>query len=478
VSARPNENAATGEAGPAVRRSSFWADLRAVLAERDFRKLFAARLVSQTGDGVFNAGFAAYAFFSAQSFPNPAAAVYAFTVLYVPYSLIGPFAGVFIDRWSRRQIIVYGALIRSAMVAVAGFVVLSGQTGLPLYVSALAVLGVNRFFLSAVSAGTPHVVKRDKLVMANAVAPTCGTIVGFIGGVIGLGVHLVTGGGLAGSAATLWFAGACYVVAGLLGTRLAKGLLGPFEAVGQAVGGQAVDDHAGARALASLGGELSDVFRGLAAGLSHLNERRRAAYALGAVGVHRALYGTLLVQALLLYRNYFYSGGNGNKALGSVTLVVITSAIGFGLAAVVTPPGVKRLTKDQWIALWLLIGGVVTIVLGPTFDKYTYLVVGFALGLSAQCVKICVDTTVQQTVDDAYMGRVFSLYDMLYNVAFVIGPAIAIPFLPETGKSYPVILVTGACYVAASALYATLTIRNSKGEPQSPPARPTQAAQR
>ncbi len=304
--------------------------------------------------------------------------------------------------------------------------------------------------------------------MANAVAPTSGTIVGFAGGVVGLGVHLVTGGGLAGSAATLWFAGACYIVAALLGTRLAKDMLGPFAA----------GRKAAARTRSSLATELGDVFRGLVAGLRHLNERRRAAYALGAVGVHRALYGTLLVQALLLYRNYFYSGGNGNKALGSATLLVITSAVGFGLAAVLTPEGVKRLTKDQWIALWLLIGGVVTILLGPTFDKYTYLVVGFALGLSAQCVKICVDTTVQQTVDDAYMGRVFSLYDMLYNVAFVIGPAIAIPFLPPSGKSYPVVLGIGVCYVAASAVYAALTIRSSKGEAQSPPARPTQAARR
>jgi MFS family permease len=452
------------------RRSSFGADLKVVLAERDFRKLFATRLVSQAGDGVFNAGFAAYAFFSAQSFPSPAAAVYAFTILYVPYSLIGPFAGVFIDHWPRRQIIVYSALIRSVMVAIAGFVVLSGQTGVPLYVSALAVLGVNRFFLSAVSAGTPHVVREDKLVMANAVAPTSGTIVVFVGGVVGLGVHLVTGGGLAGSAATLWFAGACYVVAALLGTRLAKDSLGPSPA---ADAGQA-----SSQARASVTREFRDVFAGLIDGLRHLSKKKEAAYALGAVGVHRALYGTLLVQALLLYRNYFYSGGNGNKALGSVTLLVITSAIGFGLAAVVTPQGVERLTKDQWIAIWLLLGGAVTIVLGPTFDKYTFLVLGFALGLSAQCVKICVDTTVQQTVDDAYMGRVFSLYDMLYNVAYVIGPAIAVPFLPETGKSYPVILVVGACYVAASALYAALTFRKQKGEPQSPPARPTQAAQR
>ena len=85
---------------------------------------------------------------------------------------------------------------------------------LPLYVSALAVLGVNRFFLARSRQAPRTSCGRDKLVMANAVAPTAGTIVGFVGGVVGLGVHLVTGGGLAGSAATLWFAGACYLVAG------------------------------------------------------------------------------------------------------------------------------------------------------------------------------------------------------------------------------------------------------------------------
>jgi MFS family permease len=471
-----------GDAGAATagapRRSSFGADLKAVLAESDFRKLFAARLVSQTGDGVFNAGFAAYAFFSKSTFPNPAAAVYAFTVLYVPYSLIGPFAGVFIDRWSRRQVIVWSALARAAMVAIAGFVVLAGQTGWPLYVSALAVLGVNRFFLSAVSAGTPHVVAPDKLVMANAVAPTSGTIVGFIGGVVGLGVHLISGGGLLGSAATIWFAGACYVVAGLLGTRMARDLLGPDEAERAIRASQATPAGAPASATkaTSIGADLKAVVVGLVDGLKHLNQRRRAAYALAAVGAHRALYGVLLVAALLLYRNYFFHGGNGNKALGSATLLVITSAVGYGLAAVITPQGVKRLTKDQWITIWLAIGGLVVVLLGPTFNKYTYLVVGLAMGVSAQCVKICADTTIQETVDDAYMGRVFSLYDMLFNVAFVIGPAIAVPFLPETGKSYLVVFVIGALYLAAATGYAALTLRRTERGAQSPPPRPTQAA--
>jgi MFS-type transporter involved in bile tolerance (Atg22 family) len=430
-----------------------------VLGEREFRKLFAARLVSQFGDGVFGASFTAYLFFSAQTFPDPSVAVKAFAVQYLPFSLIGPFAGVFIDRWSRRQILVFSALIRAAMVILTGFVVLAGQTGIPLYICVLAVLGVNRFFLSAVSAGTPHVVRDDKLVMANAVAPTAGTIVGFAGGVIGLGVHLVTGGGFAGSAATMWFGGLCYAAAGLLGTRMHHDLLGPLRMDNQQ--------------LQSIGSELAGVVRGLADGIVHLNRKRKAAYALGAVAVHRALYATLLVEGLLLYRNYFFPGGNGNQALGHATELVVTSAIGFGLAAVVTPEGVRRVTKDTWITIWLLIGGITTVVLGPTFNQVIYLIFGFLMGLSAQCVKICVDTTVQQEVDDAYMGRVFSLYDMLSNVVYVVGPAIAASFMPKTGKSYALVVVIGVLYLAAGAAYAVLT--RSRPEERSPGPPPRQA---
>ena len=156
---------------------------------------------------------------------------------------------------------------------------------------------------------------------------------------------------------------------------------------------------------------------------------------------------------------------------------MVASAVGFGLAAVVTPDGVKRVSKDRWITIWLLIGGVVTLAIGPTFNQYAYLLLGFALGLSAQCVKICVDTTVQQTVDDQYMGRVFSLYDMLFNAAYVLGPAIAVPFLPVTGKSLAVVLVVGVLYLAAAAVYPALT-RSADLPAQSPPARPTQAVPR
>jgi hypothetical protein len=446
---------------------SFGADLRAVLAEPDFRKLFAVRLVSQGGGGVFNAGFAAYAFFSATTFPSPVAAVEAFVVLYLPYSLIGPFVGVFIDRWSRRQILVWASMLQAAMVTAASFVVLSGQTRLPFYISVLAILGAGRFFLAALSAATPHVVRPDKLVMANSVAPTCGTIVSFIGGLVGLGMRFAVGGSNAGSAAVLLASAVFYVVAGLLAVRIGRDLLGPSRG----------PDGEASAAGTSIAAEIADIARGLWAALRHLGQRRKAAYALGSVGVHHALYGVLLVQALLLYRNFLYPGGNGNAALGHVTVLVATSAAGFGLAAVITPIGTKRMSTDAWITLWLAIGAVATAALGPTFSQVPFLVMGFLMGLSAQCVKICVDTTVQRDVDDAYMGRVFSLYDMIYNVTYVIGPAIAVPFLPDTGKSYAVVLAIAAGYLAAALAYAALTLPR-RGAAGSLPPRPTAATRR
>src|SRR5450755_4421523 len=237
-------------------RPSFVTDLRAVLAEHDFRRLFATRLISQAGDGVFNAGLGAYVFFNATSFPNPAAAAVAFAVLYLPYSLVGPFAGVFIDRWPRRQILVWSALLRFVFVAAAAAFVALGALGLPLYAGALLVLGVNRFFLSALSAALPHVVARDKLVMANSVSPTAGGIMSSVGGLVALGVHLWTGGGQGGSAIILLAAGGCYLIAGATAATMRRDLLGPRRDPGEPPPGR-------------LAGELAAVAVGLAAGVSY-----------------------------------------------------------------------------------------------------------------------------------------------------------------------------------------------------------------
>ena len=423
---------------------SFFGDLRAVLAERNFRRLFATRLISQAGDGMFTAGLGAYVFFNATSFPNPGAAAAAFAVLYLPYSLIGPFAGVFIDRWSRRQILVWSALLRAVFVALTAFLVASGSLGVPLYVGVLAVLGVNRFFLSSLSAALPHVVAEDTLVMANAVAPTVGTVVSFAGGLVGLGVHFATGGGQGGSAVTLLVAGGCYLIAGGIGATMRRDLLGPPR-LGE-----------GERRR-GLGTEFMIVVRGLVTGARHIWQRRSAAAALGASGSQRAMYGILFLTSILLYRNYFYRASGANSALGHFTLVIIAAAIGYGGAAVVTPIATRRLSKAAVITVALGLGGVVTAVLGPTFQQLSFLVISLMLGLVAQGVAICATTILQQELDDDYRGRAFAFYDMLFNVPFVLGAVVAAQIIPDSGKSYLLIAVAAVGYLLAAVAYGAVS---------------------
>jgi len=446
------------------RRSSFVADLRSVLAERGFRRLYATRLISQTGDGIFTAGLGTYVFFNATKFPDPAAAAVAFAVLYLPYSLIGPFAGVFIDRWSRRQILVWSEFGRTGFVVLAAVFVASGALGFPLYAGALLVLGLNRFFLSALSAALPHVVPQDKLVMANSVAPTSGTIMSFAGGIAGTSLHVISGGGQGGSAITLLCGGLCYLAAGLVATRMRRDLLGP---AGQAEG----------LSGRGLTGDLAAVAVGLAAGARHLAARRRAGAALFATGSHRFLYGILLLMSVLLYRNYFYRTGGGNNALGHYTILLITSAVGYGAAALVTPPVTHRITKTAWLAVLLAAGGIVTGGLGAGFRQPAFLVIGFALGLVSQGIAICTTTIIQEEVDDGFLGRVFSVNDMVYNAAFVLGAAVSAVFMPANGRSYPMLTLAAVGYLAAAGAYRLLSRQPSAGGSPVPPT-PAASAQR
>jgi MFS family permease len=420
--------------------------LRVVWAERDFRRLLSTRVLSQTGDGIFTAGLGTYVFFNAATFPNPARGAVAFAVLYLPYSLIGPFAGVFIDRWSRRQILVWSALIRSVFVAATASLMAAGNLGVPLYVAVLLVLGVNRFFLSALSAALPHVVAGDKLVMGNSVSPTVGGTMAAIGGVLGLGVNAATGDTERGAAITLLVAGACYVAASLVARTMGRGLLGPAREPGE-------------RPPRQLLTELRVVAIGLADGVRYVARRRGPAAALGATGGNRLFYGILFLTSILLFRNYFYRGATASTAEAHYGYLVAIVAVGYFCAALVTPQVTRRLTKPALITVLLLVCAVVIGGLGGTFSQPAFLVMGFFLGLAGQGVAICATTVLQEELPDEYRGRAFSLYDMMFNITFAAGALISVPFMPLSGKSEALLVVIAIGYAVVAAGYWTASRR-------------------
>jgi predicted MFS family arabinose efflux permease len=75
------------------------------------------------------------------------------------------------------------------------------------------------------------------------------------------------------------------------------------------------------------------------------------------------------------------------------------------------------------------------------------------LGVCAQGSKICVDTIVQEYVDDDYRGRVFSFYDTVFNLAFVVAAAVAALLLPSDGYSRGMFVIVSLLYVLAAVGY-------------------------
>src|SRR5437879_9514670 len=84
-------------------RVELWRSVRGL---PDFWRLLQLRMASQFGDGLFQAGMAGALLFNPDRAADPMAIARAFAVLFLPYSLLGPFAGALMDRWDRRLVLV------------------------------------------------------------------------------------------------------------------------------------------------------------------------------------------------------------------------------------------------------------------------------------------------------------------------------------------------------------------------------------
>ena len=409
---------------------------RRLLARPDFRRLLLTRLASQFGDGVFQAALAGTVLFNPQRAAEPVDVAAAFAVLLLPYSLVGPFAGVWLDRWSRRQVLLRANLVRAALVACVAVLVLGAVEGTAFYAAGLAVFSVNRFVLAALSAALPHTVDERSLVTANAFSTTSGAVATVVGGGAALGLLQLTGSGDVPYAGVTLAAALPYLAAAVVVAGFARPYLGP--------------DHMARSARLS----AREVARGMVSGARHAWAEQPAAAALSAISLHRLCYGFLTLMTLLLYRNTFAAHGPLPGGLLGLGQVVAAGAVGTLLAAVVTPPVVRRIGKARWIVALLVAAGIAQLSLGLVLVPASVLAGALVIGVVGQGVKICVDTTLQERIDDDHRGRVFCVYDTLFNITFVAALLVAALVLPPSGVSRPVVAVVGVLYLLTAVGFA------------------------
>ncbi len=421
----------------------FVLSLRRLWRHRYFRRLLAVRIATQSCDGVLQIALASYVLFSPQRQPDAASVATVLAITLLPFSVLGPFVGVVLDRWQRRQILVVVDLSRSVLALglaalVATGLRTNGIEGL-FYCGVLLAMSLNRFLLAALSSSLPHTIDDDEYLVANSVVPTIGPVGVLLGVGVGTGLRLLLGSQMAAySADAVLFAVAAagFVVSASLAMRIPRRQLGPDDV-----------DPASPR----------DIVAGLAAALRHLAERRPAALGLATIGAHRLVYGVVTVATILVYRNYFHAPEEVEAAIADLGLLVAVTGAGFILAAAVTPVFTTRIGVRGWIIACLVGSAVFQVVPGAVYRNLPLLVAAFLLGITAQSIKICVDTLVQAHVDDSFKGRVFIIYDMVFNVALVGAAAIGALILPANGRSVTIVVTLAAVYLVTALAFASLS---------------------
>ena len=383
--------------------------------QQDFRLLIAAQFCAQGADGLAQAAFADVLVLEPLSQGTPTRILSLFALTLVPYSLVAPFLGVFVDRWPRRGLLVWTNLARGAALLSLSLWSRLAPGQFDLYACLLLVLGLGRLFLTTKGAVLPVVLGEHNLLRGNAVSGGGGMISALVGGVIGVGVA-----GLLGSEAAFAVSGAVYAAAAWIAAKVSAPL-----------------DHTNPPSSSMLSA-LKKVVNELIEGLKGISERAGAWLPLIGIFILRSIGMIVAIAAILVIKEQFPTEGERFGRLSSSALALGATGVGAFLGALTTPFMGKKLSKPSLVLVGFVVSGLGIIAVGGIFDLRAVLTLTFIAGFGGFVGKVAVDAQVQESLPDELRGRAFSLYDILYNLASVVA---ALVIVAGTGFSLRTLLV-------------------------------------
>ena len=397
-------------------------------------RILTVRWSGQLTDGLFQSALASFVLFSPERAPDAVSAALAFAVVLLPYSLIGPYVGTFLDRFSRQRIIRNCNYIRAINLLIIAYLVNIGSTGIILTIFVLLAFGVNRLILAGLSAGLPLLVKKEELIAANALAVTGGTIWVVIGGGIGIAaknfVSQNYGADFADSMVIL-LAAFGFTVAALSCFRLEKMEIGPLPHE------QPYENRG---------------FKEILEGLKILKLHPDTLRGITAVAMQRSGITALTLMALLLERNTFNDPLDPDAGLAGFGMALAIAGIGIGLGAIISPYGVLKFGRHRWMRL-LMFGCIPPLLIyAYQVNEFTMIGSAFLVGLCGQGIKVTNDALVQSKIKDEYRGRVFAFYDITVNAGIVTGAIGAALLLPDNGVTSTLPITIAVIYLFAALL--------------------------
>ncbi|MDQ4143532.1 MAG: MFS transporter, partial [Actinomycetota bacterium] len=294
--------------------------------DTDFIRLLGAQFTAQAADGFAQAVALEILVLDPfrQGTPGRIVAIAALTLL--PYSIVAPFLGVFVDRWPRRNVLSWTNYARAALLVTFPLwaSVTPGES--ELYVSVFLLLGAGRLFLTAKGASLPVIAHESHLLRGNALSSGGGMVSALLGGVVG-----VVGAAALGTSIPLVLAGLVYAASGVIAGRISTPL-----------------DHDAAHAQV-LGEAVRGVARDLLQGVKEIARRHAARFALVGIFLLRTVGMIVVIAAVLVIKSEFPDAGDRFGRLTSSALALGAAGVGAFVGAVTAPLLGRRFREVELI---------------------------------------------------------------------------------------------------------------------------------
>lgn len=381
---------------------------RLIGGSRDFGLLLATQVSAQAGDGIVQAALAKFIAFGGQEgfdlegARTPDELLRIALYIFIPYTILSPFFGVLIDRWDRRRLLFVVNGFRALVIAAIAVIGIGRVGDVALFGGFLLTLSATRVVLATKAAALPATLGGRDLVEGNGVSQLGGALFQ----IVGVGAALVAS--KFASVEPIVLTGAIVYAGGAATALLIR---------------RAGEPRAKARFLE----HVRDVLRSIARGVREVARRPAAAASITTYLWLRLLWSFSVVAIAFVARELLadddlvvtaLTGGGG--AVGAL--------LGFLLA--------HRLHTRARSTAHLVLGasavaGLSVAILGPLRFTASLALLAFFLGLGFFLAKISLDTMVQEALGDRFRGRAFSLYDISYNVAWVLAAAVMKVFVDD-----------------------------------------------
>jgi MFS family permease len=387
--------------------------------DSDFSALWVGQLVSFFGDRVHQV---AIAFLVLGLTGSPIAVSAVFLAAFVPNLLFGPIAGVLVDRWDHRDVLVVSDLLRAGIVLL--IPVAATIDVLLVYPLVFALTSVTIFFRPARTAVIPRIVEPDELVTANSamwVGETLADVVGYP--VAGLFVAFL------GSALALafWIDAATYVASAILIATMA---IPPVaRAAGSVIG-------AGVRGMID---DLGAGWRFLRGDTVLLANTVQGAVAQVSVGATIALTPIYAAQVLDL-----------GRLDGAAAYALLETGVGVGSLVGGFAVGLvgMRLAKGRMVIAGFAVYGVCVIGLALTGNVAVAVGLMLGCGVANMVWVIPSQTLFQERTPPELIGRAVSFRFALVTASMTAAMAVA-GFAAQAVGVPAVIAATGVVTLAA-----------------------------